>query len=311
MNNKNFTIITFYQFRNISNKQILISKLKDFCRFNKIKGTILIADEGINGTIAGMEKNIKNVIKIFQSYNFFNLNIKYSSSKFMPFQKLKIKQKKEIVTLRSKYSDPEKKTGDRINFNKWNDVIKDKNILVLDVRNDYEVQMGSFKGAINPKTKNFTELKSYIKNNLNNYKDKKIAMFCTGGIRCEKASSYMIAKGFNNVYQLNGGILKYLENMPENKSLWQGECFVFDGRVSLKNELKEGTYKICHACREPIGLNEMQSKNYLPGISCPKCFKQISEDKKKRLMERKKQISIAKKRGMYNRFIKQTVTDYE
>ncbi len=311
MNNKHFTIITFYQFKKNFDKVKLISQLKDFCKFNKIKGTILIADEGVNGTIAGLKKDIVNCTNILKKYNLSNLNIKFSYSKFMPFQKLKIKQKKEIVTLRTKYSNPEVLTGEHINFNNWNDIINDKKTIVLDVRNDFEVKIGSFKNAINPNTKNFTEFKYYVKKNLNNYKNKKIAMFCTGGIRCEKASSYLLAKGFKNVCQLDGGILKYLENIPKSKSLWHGECFVFDARVSLKNEMKDGTYKMCHACREPISLEEVNSKNYTPGISCPKCFEKITDEKKKRLLERNKQISISKKRGIYNRYIKQTVTDYE
>ena len=308
MNNKHFTIITFYQFKKDFDQIKLLSELSYFCKFNKIKGTVIIANEGINGTLAGFEKNINNIFSILKKFNFVNLNTKFSSSKFMPFQKLKIKQKKEIVTLRTKFSDPEKQTGKHITFNEWNNIISDKNTILLDVRNDFEVKIGSFKGAINPNTKNFTEFKDYIKMNLNKSKDKKIAMFCTGGIRCEKASSYLIAKGFKDVCQLDGGILKYLEKVPENKSLWDGECFVFDGRVTVKNELKEGTYKMCYACRNPISLKEINSKKYNPGISCPKCYEKITDEKKKRLMERNKQISIAKKRGLYNRYIKQVVT---
>ena len=210
MNNKQFTIITFYQFKKSFDKIKLVSELSDFCKFNKIKGTVLIANEGINGTVAGLKKDIDNIIVKLKDFNFTNLNIKFSYSKFMPFQKLKIKQKTEIVTFRSKYSNPELNTGEHINFNKWNDVVNDKKTILLDVRNDFEVKIGSFKGAINPKTKNFTQFKNYVKDNLKDHKDKKIAMFCTGGIRCEKASSYLIAKGFKNVCQLDGGIIKYL-----------------------------------------------------------------------------------------------------
>jgi len=311
MNNKQFTIITFYQFKKDFDQIEVLSELNDFCKFNKIKGTVVIANEGINGTLAGLKKDINNIVSILKKYNFVSLNKKFSYSKFMPFQKLKVKYKKEIVTLRTKYSNPELLTGKHISFNEWNNIINDKKIILLDVRNDFEVKIGSFKGAINPKTKNFTEFKSFVKDNLNNSKDKKIAMFCTGGIRCEKASSYLLAKGFKNVFQLDGGILKYLEKIPENKSLWNGECFVFDGRISVKNELKEGTYKMCYACREPITLKESNSKRYVSGISCPKCFENISDEKKMRLRERNKQISISKKRGLYNRYIKQTVTDYE
>ncbi len=311
MNNKHFTIITFYQFKKDFDKIELSSQLHDFCKFNRIKGTILIANEGINATLAGFDKNINNIFRILKKFNFFNLNTKFSYSKLMPFQKLKIKQKKEIVTLRTKFSDPEKQTAKHISFNKWNNIINDKKTILLDVRNDFEVKIGSFKGAINPKTKNFTEFKDYVKINLNKSKDKKIAMYCTGGIRCEKASSYLIAKGFKDVCQLDGGILKYLEKVPESKSLWDGECFVFDGRISVKNQLKEGTYKMCYACREPISSKELNSKKYKPGISCPKCYEKISDEKKKRLMERNKQITIAKKRGVYNRYINQTVTDFD
>ncbi len=311
MNNKHFTIITFYQFKKDFDQIKIITELNNFCKFNKIKGTILIANEGINGTLAGLKKDINNVITILKKFKFSNLNTKISYSKFMPFQKLKVKRKKEIVTLRSKYSEPEIQTGEHISFNEWNNIVNDKKTILLDVRNDFEVQIGSFSGAINPKTKNFTQFKDYVKTNLMNSKDKKIAMFCTGGIRCEKASSYLLAKGFKNVCQLEGGILKYLEKIPASKSLWNGECFVFDGRVSVKNKLQKGTYKMCHACREPISLKEISSKKYNPGISCPKCFEKISIEKKKRLMERNKQISIAKKRGIYNRYIKQKVTDFD
>ena len=228
----------------------------------------------------------------------------------MPFQKLKIKQKKEIVSLRTKYSNPEIQTGRYVSFNQWNDIVNDKKTILIDVRNDFEIQIGSFKDAINPNIKNFTQFKDFVKTNLNNSKDKKIAMFCTGGIRCEKASSYLLAKGFKNVSQLDGGILKYLENTPKGKTLWNGECFVFDSRVSVKNELKHGTYKMCYACRMPLSVKESSSKKYISGISCPKCYKKISNDKKKRLIERNKQISISKKRGLYNRYIKQSVKDY-
>ena len=304
-------MITFYQFKKDFDQLKLLSELSNFCKFNKIKGTVLIANEGVNGTLAGLEKNINNIFGILKKFNFVKLNTKFSFSRFMPFQKLKIKQKKEIVTLRTKFSDPEKQTGKHISFNEWNNIISDKKTILLDVRNDFEVQIGSFKGAINPKTKNFTQFKDYVKMNLSKSKNKKIAMFCTGGIRCEKASSYLIAKGFKDVCQLDGGILKYLEKIPERKSLWDGECFVFDGRVSVKNELKEGTFKMCYACRDPISSKELNSKKYKPGISCPKCYEKISDEKKKRLIERNKQISIAKKRGIYNRYINQSVTDLD
>ena len=311
MNNKYFTIITFYQFKIIKDKNDIITKLKDFCKFNKIKGTILIADEGINGTIAGLEKNINSFILYLENFNFEKLNLKRSKYKYMPFQKLKIRNKNEIVTLRTKFADPTKISGKKVKYNEWNQLIKDKDTIVIDVRNEFEVKIGSFEGAINPKTKSFTDFKSFVQKKLNKSKDKKIAMFCTGGIRCEKASSYMMMKGFKNVAQLDGGILKYLEKTPKKDSMWNGECFVFDGRVSLKNELKDGTYKLCHACRLPISIKDTYNKYYEPGLSCHNCFDKTSLEKKKNLLERNKQITIAKKRGVFNRYIKQSILEYE
>ena len=309
MINSKFTILTFYQFKQIKDLLIIKSRISDFCKFNKIKGTIIIAEEGINGTIAGTSQSIKNFQLEIKKIGFENLNPKYSYSKFMPFFRLKVRPKKEIVTLRTKIADPENITGNKIKPENWNNLITDNNTILIDVRNDFEVEMGSFRGSIDPKTKSFTEFKSYLKDNLSEAKDKKIAMFCTGGIRCEKISSYMIKKGFKNVNQLHGGILNYLEKIPENNSLWDGECFVFDNRVSVKNELKDGTFQLCHACRAPLSKTQIKSKKYQKGISCPKCYGKISAAKKKSLIDRNKQISIAKRKGLYSPFIKQTVSD--
>ena len=310
MINSKFTILTFYQFKQIKDLLLLKSRISDFCKFNKIKGTIIIAEEGVNGTIAGTSQSIKNFQLEIKKIGFENLNLKYSYSKFMPFFRLKVRLKKEIVTLRTKIADPENITGNKIKPENWNNLITDNNTILIDVRNDFEVEMGSFRGSIDPKTKSFTEFKSYLKDNLSEAKDKKIAMFCTGGIRCEKISSYMIKKGFKNVNQLHGGILNYLEKIPEKNSLWDGECFVFDNRVSVKNELKDGTFQLCHACRAPLSKTQIKSKKYQKGISCPKCYGKISEAKKKSLIDRNKQISIAKRKGLYSPFIKQTVSDF-
>ena len=309
MINSKFTILSFYQFKQIKDLLIIKSRISDFCKFNKIKGTIIIAEEGINGTIAGTSQSTKNFELEIKKIGFENFNPKYSYSKFMPFFRLKVRLKKEIVTLRTKMSDPENITGNKIKPENWNNLITDNDTILIDVRNDFEVEMGSFRGSINPKTKSFTEFKSYLKDNLSEAKDKKIAMFCTGGIRCEKISSYMIKKGFKNVNQLHGGILNYLEKIPEKNSLWDGECFVFDNRVSVKNELKDGTFQLCHACRAPLSKTQIKSKKYLKGLSCPKCYGKISEAKKKSLVDRNKQISIAKRKGLYSPFIKQTVSD--
>ena len=309
MINSKFTILSFYQFKQIKDLLTIISRISDFCKFNKIKGTIIIAEEGINGTIAGTSQSIKNFQLEIKKIGFENLNPKYSYSKFMPFFRLKVRPKKEIVTLRTKMADPENITGNKIKPENWNNLITDNNTILIDVRNDFEVEMGSFRGSIDPKTKSFTEFKSYLKDYLSEAKDKKIAMFCTGGIRCEKISSYMIKKGFKNVNQLHGGILNYLEKIPEKNSLWDGECFVFDNRVSVKNELKDGTFQLCHACRAPLSKSQIKSKKYQKGISCPKCYGKISAAKKKSLVDRNKQISIAKRKGLYSPFIKQTVSD--
>ena len=304
-----FTIITFYQFKKIDDIINIKNELVHFCKFNKIKGTIILAEEGINVTIAGLFESIKKFESHLLSLGFANYNPKYSYSKFMPFFRLKVRNKKEIVTLRSKDVDPENITGKKIRPKDWNNLILDKETILIDVRNNFEVEMGTFKNSINPNTKSFTEFKSYLKNNLNKAKDKKIAMFCTGGIRCEKISSYMIKKGFKDVNQLHGGILSYLEKTSHENSLWNGECFVFDNRVSVKNELKDGTYKLCHACRYPLPSDSLKSEKYKKGISCPNCFGKISESKKQSLKDRNKQITLAKKKGLYSPFIKQTVND--
>ena len=304
-----FTIITFYQFKKIDDILNIKNELVHFCKFNKIKGTIILAEEGINGTIAGLYENIKKFESHLLSLGFANYNPKYSYSKFMPFFRLKIRNKKEIVTLRSKDVDPENITGKKIKPQDWNNLISDKETILIDVRNNFEVEMGTFKNSINPNTKSFTEFKSYLKNNLNKAKEKKIAKFCTGGIRCEKISSYMSKKGFKDVNQLHGGILNYLEKTSHENSLWNGECFVFDNRVSVKNELKDGTYELCHACRYPLAPDSLKSEKYKKGISCPNCFGKISDSKKQSLKDRNKQITLAKKKGLYNPFIKQTIND--
>ena len=309
MINSKFTILSFYQFKQIKDLLTIKSRISNFCKFNKIKGTIIIAEEGINDTIAGTSQSIKNFQLEIKKIGFENFNPKYSYSKFMPFFRLKVRPKKEIVTLRTKMADPENITGNKIKPENWNNLITDNDTILIDVRNNFEVEMGSFRGSINPKTKSFTEFKSFLKDNLSEAKDKKIAMFCTVGIRCEKISSYMIKKGFKNVNQLNGGILNYLEKIPKKNSLWDGECFVFDNRVSVKNELKDGTFQLCHACRAPLSKTQIKSKKYLKGLSCPKCYGKISEAKKKSLIDRNKQISIAKRKGLYSPFIKQTVSD--
>jgi len=309
MINSLFTIITFYQFKQIANPEKLQIKLKDFCKFNKIRGTIIIAKEGINSTVAGTPKAINLLENLLLKENFDKLESKYSNYKYMPFFRLKVRLKKEIVTLRSIKAIPENVKGKYIKPENWNDFIKDKNTILIDVRNDFEFNVGTFKKSINPKTNSFTEFKHFVDKDLKKFKKSKIAMFCTGGIRCEKASSYMMLKGFKNINQLKGGILKYLEKIPKKISRWEGECFVFDNRVSVKHNLKPGTFELCNACRNPISKKDKKSSKYEKGISCPSCFGNISKEKIKALNERSKQIQISKKKGLYNPYIKYTPTD--
>ena len=305
-----FSIITFYEFKKNHEIINIQKKIKNFCSFYKIRGTILIAKEGINGTVAGLEKPINLFSEELEKIGFTNLESKKSNYDYMPFNRLKVKIKKEIVTFGNFEMNFKKDRGKHISSNKWNSIISNQDTLLIDVRNNFEFEMGSFKGAINPNTNKFSEFKKFIENNLSEDKNKKIALYCTGGIRCEKASSYMIKKGFKNIYQLKGGILKYLEDISINKSKWHGECFVFDNRVSLKNEMAGGTYELCHACRYPISKKARISKKFEKGISCPRCYGKISKEKKKKLAERNKQITIAKKKGIYSPYIKYTPSDF-
>ncbi|MDC0127589.1 rhodanese-related sulfurtransferase [Methylophilaceae bacterium] len=297
-----FFITAFYHFVALNDIKSIQPIIQDYCDKNSIKGTILIANEGINGTISGEEKNILDFHAFIKndlifSKAFDGIDYKGSWSKKNPFYRMKVRLKKEIVTLGIPEVSPTKKVGIYVKPEDWNKLINDPDITLIDTRNGYEVDIGTFKNAINPNTSSFRELPKYIKKNLSPKKNKKVAMFCTGGIRCEKASAYMLKEGFNEVYHLQGGILKYLEIIPEAESLWQGECFVFDQRVAVTNELKQGKYNQCFACRHPLSLEEIQSKDYSEGVSCSYCISKISEEKKANLKERQKQINLAKSRG--------------
>ena len=297
-----FFTTAFYHFVSLNNVKSIQTIIQDYCDKKSIKGTILLANEGINGTISGEEKNILEFHE-FLKYNpifskvFEGIDYKGSWSNKNPFYRMKVRLKKEIVTLGIPEVSPTKKVGTYVKPEDWNSLINDPDITLIDTRNGYEVDIGSFKNAINPKTTSFREFPKYIKNNLSLKKTNKVAMFCTGGIRCEKASSFMLEEGFEEVYHLQGGILKYLETIPEAESLWQGECFVFDQRVAVTNELKQGKYNQCFACRHPLSPEEIKSKDYSEGISCSYCIGNISETKKTSLKERQKQINLAKVRG--------------
>ncbi|MEC8048795.1 MAG: rhodanese-related sulfurtransferase [Chloroflexota bacterium] len=303
-----FKIIAFYEFIEIKNLLEIKENLRKFATLNRIKGTILISREGINGTVAGSQNSIDELVSKLASYGLKKINPKFSYSEFLPFPRLKVRLKKEIVTFRKNDLDLENNKGEYVDPENWNNILNDPEITIIDVRNDFEVEMGSFKNSINPKTKNFTEFKEYADKNITN--SKKIAMFCTGGIRCEKASSYLLSSGVEKVYQLKGGILKYLENININDSLFEGECFVFDRRVSLTHGLKEGNYRICSGCRNPINEEDKKSKFYEAGVSCKKCYSITSDAKKIGLRERNKQVQIAKEKNLDNPFIDVSHEDF-
>jgi UPF0176 protein len=291
-----------YHFVSLPHFKILREPLLEFCLSRDIKGTLLLANEGINGTVAGLEKSILELLNYLKNDPLFkgkfkNLGHKESWSDKHPFYRMKVKLKKEIVTLGVPGVSPTIVVGQYVKPQDWNEIISDPDVVVIDTRNDYEYSIGTFKNAINPKTNTFREFPAYVKSHFDPKKHKKIAMFCTGGIRCEKASSYMISEGFDEVYHLEGGILKYLEEVKPEESLWQGECFVFDQRVAITHGLKVGDYDQCYACRYPLSKEDLLSSHYTPGVSCPHCFNQHTAEKIKRLTERQKQVILAKSRG--------------
>jgi UPF0176 protein len=295
-------VASFYQFIDWQDYKTLKLELENLCEKKNILGTILLAPEGINGTISGEKESIESVINVLKKDSRMkNLEPKYSIAYGKTFYRMRVKLKKEIVSMGKDLTKPAKKTGTKIQARDWNQVLLDPDIIVIDTRNDYEISIGTFEGAIDPKTKSFREFPKWIETELkpliDKKNEKKVAMFCTGGIRCEKASSYLLDSGFDEVLQLNGGILKYLEEINTDKSLWKGECFLFDERVSVQHGLLEGNYSMCHACRMPIDNNDKKSNHYIEGISCPNCFETHSEERKKRFAERQKQISLAKKRN--------------
>ena len=301
MTNKNEILVAaLYKFVEIDDLLSLQSNLYEICEKNNIMGTILIANEGINGTISGKNNEINQTISLLKSdKRFANIEIKYSSTDKQPFHRMKVRLKKEIVTIGLPEINPNKKVGTYVKPEDWNDLISDPNVIVIDTRNKYETKIGSFQNALDPETSSFREFPDWVKKFKSSKENanKKIAMFCTGGIRCEKASSLMKEEGFEDVYHLQGGILKYLETIDKENSLWNGECFVFDQRVCLTDELEVGSYKMCFACRMPMTEEEMQNEKYIEGISCIYCYDKTTKEKKERFGSRQKQILLAKERG--------------
>jgi len=298
-----FLTTAMYHFADLPDFKKLHEPLLQFCVGHNIKGTLLLAYEGINGTVAGSEKSILELLDYLKTDPLFEgkfkgLGHKESWSDKHPFYRMKVKLKKEIVTLGVPGVSPTKVVGTYVKPKDWNAIISDPEVVLIDTRNDYEFSIGTFKNAINPKTNTFREFPAYVKAHFDPKKHKKVAMFCTGGIRCEKASSYMISEGFNEVYHLEGGILKYLEEVAPEKSLWQGECFVFDQRVAIKHGLEVGEFDQCYACRYPLSKDDMKSDKYTPGISCPYCYNTHTPEKLKSLTERQRQVILAKERGL-------------
>jgi UPF0176 protein len=290
-----------YKFVLLPDFKELREPLFAICDANEITGTLLLAAEGINGTIAGKEENIRSVLHFLRNDAIFqgrlaDLEHKESWTEKKPFYRLKVRLKKEIVTLGIPEVKPSEMAGTYVKPEDWNALISDPEVILVDTRNDYEVGIGTFKGAINPKTKSFSELPEWVVKEASLKAKPKVAMFCTGGIRCEKSTAYMRSQGFDEVYHLQGGILKYLETIPAEKSMWEGECFVFDERVSVGHGLVAGNYEFCRACRHPLSPEERQSPLFEQGISCPHCHGKVSEEKKRALAERQHQIELAKKR---------------
>ena len=294
----NFLVAALYKFVTLPDFEKMQQPLLEACENNGVMGTLLLASEGINGTIAGTEKGIRSLLEYLHSMpEFSDLKHKESWSEDMPFLRMKVRLKKEIVTMGVAETDPQKIVGSYVKPEDWNALISDPNVVLVDTRNDYEVEIGTFKGAIDPKTTNFRDFPAWVQRNHNVLNKPKVAMFCTGGIRCEKSTAYMKEQGYEEVYHLEGGILKYLEEVPKEESMWEGECFVFDNRVSIKHGLEEGSYDQCYGCRWPITEDDKASDIYIKGVCCPRCFDDTTEEKKTRSAERQKQIELAQKRG--------------
>ncbi len=298
-----YKVAALYQFVALPDFEELREPLTLFCQTRNIKGTLLLAREGINGTVAGSHKFIDALIVYLKTGPVFDdrlneIDVKYSYSDEAPFRRMKVRLKQEIVTMRALEADPTKQVGTYVEPQDWNDIISDPEMVVIDTRNDYEVAIGSFKHALDPQTQSFTQFKDWVGENLDPKSTKKVAMFCTGGIRCEKASSYMLAHGFEQVYHLKGGILKYLEEQPEDESLWEGGCFVFDERVAVGHDLERQDFVLCHACRQPLGPGDRDRPEYELGVQCHHCVGERSEQERARARERQKQMELANATGV-------------
>ena len=293
-----YIVCALYKFVTLENYEAMRQPLLDAMLENHIKGTLLLAAEGINGTISGPREGIDNLLAYLNADVRINpVSSKESLHDDAPFYRTKVKLKKEIVTLGVEGIDPLKTVGTYVKPQDWNALISDLDVTVIDTRNDYEIEIGSFKHAIDPKTQTFREFPEYVKEHLDPSKNKKVAMFCTGGIRCEKSTAYLKEQGFDEVYHLEGGILQYLEDVPKEESLWEGDCFVFDNRVAVNHDLEKSIYDQCYACRLPITADDKLSEEFEAGVSCPKCAGTHSDDQIARFREREKQVALADARN--------------
>ncbi len=293
-----YVIAALYHFTRFEDPEDIRGPLQALCETEGISGTLLLAREGVNGTIAGPRAGIDRVLAHLRSLpGCAGLEHKQSQSEDQPFRRLKIRIKHEIVTMGQPDVDPGARVGHYVAPEDWNDLIRSPDVAVIDTRNDYEVAIGTFEGAVDPGTGSFRDFPAWWDANRERFHNKRIAMFCTGGIRCEKSTNYLLGQGVEEVYHLKGGILKYLEEVPEEETAWEGECFVFDGRVSVGHGLREGAHELCHACRRPILPEDMTRDDYEHGVSCRHCVAETSEDAKARFREREKQIALAEARG--------------
>ncbi|GAA6146019.1 rhodanese-related sulfurtransferase [Thalassolituus maritimus] len=291
-------VCAMYKFVTLDNFETLRQPLLDTMLKHDVRGTLLLALEGINGTVSGTRESIDALLNwLGQDERLADIVYKESFESEQPFYRTKVKLKKEIVTMGVEGIDPKKVVGTYVKPQDWNALISDPDVVLVDTRNDYEVGIGTFEGAIDPKTKTFREFPQYVKDNLDPEKNKKVAMFCTGGIRCEKSTAYLKEQGFDEVYHLEGGILKYLEEVPQEDSMWQGECFVFDNRVTVDHNLEPGQYDQCHACRRPITEEDKQSEHFVQGVSCHFCIDEYTPEQRERFKQREKQMQLAKERG--------------
>ena len=293
-----FRIAALYRFQRLADPQAMRGPLHAFCAARGIRGTLLLAHEGINGTVAGSGEAIDALVAhLEEDLGIGGLEIKYSRSEAMPFHRLKVRLKREIVTMGVEDIDPLVDVGTYVEPRDWNRLIEDPDTIMIDTRNDYETAIGGFEGAIDPQTKSFRAFPDWVERNANLLKGRRVAMFCTGGIRCEKATAYLKARGFDDVHHLKGGILRYLEEVPAEESRWTGECFVFDERVSVGHGLVEGEAELCRACRHPLTADDRASPQFAAGVACPHCHGARSEEDRARYAERQRQVALAERRG--------------